>query len=399
MNVLIVGAGGIGSSLINTIDFSVVGKLGIVDMDLVEASNLNRQFLFRLSHIGMPKVEAVRIWTTANLTHLHLTCEFYHDKIQSIPDDVLARYSYFFNAVDNLEARLYLNNRLYELRRAGRIPEFVLIDCGSEKLMGHVQVIFERHSPCLACVASLFEQSNELNVNYCSIKRTPLNFDDCLKAAILQSADLVQQSKLDSPRDNGFQIEIIDRENLGRTAIIHKLATKKAEAFGIDAKQFSYTENFLRRFSLNLASTNSIIAALAWSAATNISKNNEIEKNYITVNCENGISVQAYSLEKNPDCRICLAESKSLELEVNSQMTLSYLQRWICEQHLGDFTLFTEEGQLILSSKAYTKSQTNGINNLTDILKPDSNGQMSRRLECYFKGQPEPITLVLTFRE
>lgn len=398
MNVLIVGAGGIGSALINTIDFTLVSRLGIVDMDLVEVSNLNRQFLFSASHIGRPKVEAVKDWIAVNLSNFPISFQFYHEKIQNLPAEILTSYNIFFNAVDNLEARLYLNNKLYELRHAKKVSEFVLLDCGSEKLMGHVQIISSNDSPCLACVASLFEQSSDFNVNYCTIKKIPLSFDDCLKVAILQSADTNNQRQEIFQNNEEFQFDINRNPDLNRSAMIHKLAKLKANEFGIEVKQISYTENFLRKFSLNLASTNSMIGALAWSAVHNMYRNIPSNKNYVVINCEHGINVEAHTLEKNPQCRICQVPSE-IEVKVDSQMTLSDLERLMSEQRPNDFTIFTEEGHLVLRSKRTTKSKNSLENKLIELLKADSEGRMTRKLECYFKGNPEPMIVLLMFRQ
>src|SRR5262245_10353866 len=56
--VLCVGLGGLGSSLLLYLAAAGVGTLGIVDGDSVELSNLHRQILYRLSHVGRQKVDA-----------------------------------------------------------------------------------------------------------------------------------------------------------------------------------------------------------------------------------------------------------------------------------------------------------------------------------------------------
>ena len=58
--VLILGAGGLGSPAIAYLAAAGVGTLGIVDNDLVEVSNLQRQIIHGQSDIGRPKAESAR---------------------------------------------------------------------------------------------------------------------------------------------------------------------------------------------------------------------------------------------------------------------------------------------------------------------------------------------------
>jgi len=53
--VLLVGAGGIGCELLKNLLLTGFGEIHIIDLDTIDLSNLNRQFLFRYEHIKKPK--------------------------------------------------------------------------------------------------------------------------------------------------------------------------------------------------------------------------------------------------------------------------------------------------------------------------------------------------------
>ena len=59
-SVLVVGAGGLGCPLLTYLAAAGVGRLGIIDFDVVDASNLQRQVLYATSDIGKPKVDVAK---------------------------------------------------------------------------------------------------------------------------------------------------------------------------------------------------------------------------------------------------------------------------------------------------------------------------------------------------
>ena len=81
--VLVVGAGGLGCELLKGLALSSVFELHVVDLDTIDVSNLNRQFLFRLSDCGQPKakVAAERVMARCPGATVH----WYNKPLQDFP--------------------------------------------------------------------------------------------------------------------------------------------------------------------------------------------------------------------------------------------------------------------------------------------------------------------------
>jgi molybdopterin/thiamine biosynthesis adenylyltransferase/rhodanese-related sulfurtransferase len=107
--VLVVGTGGLGSPLLQYLTAAGVGTIGLVDFDVVEASNLQRQVLFTLEDVGKPKVAAAKARLQAqnpyvkfNTYETRLTAENALDLIQEY--DVVA------DGTDNFATRYLVND-------------------------------------------------------------------------------------------------------------------------------------------------------------------------------------------------------------------------------------------------------------------------------------------------
>lgn len=107
VSVLLVGAGGIGCELIKTLLLTGVKKLTIVDMDTVDVSNLNRQFLYLPEHVNKYKAEVARIRAlelNPKTQVKSLVCD-----VNSWEPSDLTQFDVVLNALDNIKARSHIN--------------------------------------------------------------------------------------------------------------------------------------------------------------------------------------------------------------------------------------------------------------------------------------------------
>jgi ubiquitin-like 1-activating enzyme E1 B len=68
--VLVVGAGGIGCELVKCLSLTGFKHLSVIDLDTIDVSNLNRQFLFRRQHVDMPKSKTLKESICAQNPHI-----------------------------------------------------------------------------------------------------------------------------------------------------------------------------------------------------------------------------------------------------------------------------------------------------------------------------------------
>lgn len=107
--VLVIGAGGLGSPLLLYLAAAGVGRIGIVDFDVVDQSNLQRQILYSTNDIGRPKAEVAREKILA--LNPHIRVDVYAFALQS--DNALelfSKYDVVADGTDNFPTRYLVND-------------------------------------------------------------------------------------------------------------------------------------------------------------------------------------------------------------------------------------------------------------------------------------------------
>eukprot|EP00742_Colponemidia_sp_Colp-10_P005018 GILJ01005361.1.p1 GENE.GILJ01005361.1~~GILJ01005361.1.p1 ORF type:complete len:587 (-),score=113.48 GILJ01005361.1:78-1838(-) len=160
--VLVVGAGGIGCELLKDLVLTGFEDIEVIDLDTIDVSNLNRQFLFRKEHVGRSKAEVAR--ESVLLFNPAVCIVAHHGNIKSAEFDVefFRKFRVVFNALDNLDARRHVNR----LCLAADIP---LIEAGTTGYLGQVTVIQKGQTECFECLPKATPKVYPV----CTIRSTP----------------------------------------------------------------------------------------------------------------------------------------------------------------------------------------------------------------------------------
>ena len=106
---LVVGSGGLGSPLLLYLAAAGVGTIGIIDFDVVDDSNLQRQVLFGVSEVGKPKVEAAKARLQSLNPHINIVT--YNAQLTSQNAlELISQYDVVADGTDNFPTRYLVND-------------------------------------------------------------------------------------------------------------------------------------------------------------------------------------------------------------------------------------------------------------------------------------------------
>lgn len=143
-SVLLIGAGGLGCPLAQYLASAGVGRLGLVDFDVVELSNLQRQVLFGTADLGRPKTEVVRERVAA--LNPDVEVEVHPRRLTSENAlELLAGWDVVVDGTDNFPTR-YLSNDACVLLGLPQVYGAIL------RFEGQVSTFDARKGPCYRCL-------------------------------------------------------------------------------------------------------------------------------------------------------------------------------------------------------------------------------------------------------
>ncbi len=141
--VLVVGAGALGNEAIKNLALSGVGRLIIVDSDVIDPTNLPRSILFREADCGRMKAE-VASKAAQEISPAIQTKTIVGNVLHDVGLGVFRSADIVLGCLDNREARLWVNRSCWRVGRPW-------IDAGIQEVQGSIQCFGSRCSPCYEC--------------------------------------------------------------------------------------------------------------------------------------------------------------------------------------------------------------------------------------------------------
>ncbi|KAG6837285.1 hypothetical protein H0H93_011887 [Arthromyces matolae] len=299
--ILVIGAGGLGCEILANLALTGFKDIHVIDMDTIDISNLNRQFLFRSKDVGKSKAIVAAEFIMKRVPGVTVTP--YFGKIQDKDDDYYMQFNLIICGLDSVEARRWINATLVNLVDPEN-PESLkpLIDGGTEGFKGQARVILPTITSCYECSLDMLNKPTAFPI--CTIANTPRLPEHCIEwASVLEWPRVQGDKKLDTD----------DPEHIGW---LFNVASKRAKEFHIEGVTWSLTQGVVKNIIPAIASTNAIIAAYL--------------NNYFMLIGTEGVYSYTFEHEKRDDCPVCGGES--LELTISSEFTVEQLIEILVEK-------------------------------------------------------------------
>ncbi len=211
-NVVVIGAGGLGSPVLTYLGCAGVGSIKIVDLDTVDITNLNRQFFYAEEELGQAKATLAAQRIKRQNPHIQVVDICTKLTAENV-DNILSEATVVVDCVDNIDTRIIVN----EYCVTHDIP---FVEAGIDGMYGFVTAV-RKSSPCLACMGFMDASVNKKEIPTLGVTAGiigGLQANECLKI-ILGLEDVLWGKML---QYDGFKtaFEVIDFD-LDEDCIVH----------------------------------------------------------------------------------------------------------------------------------------------------------------------------------
>lgn len=322
--ILVIGAGGLGCELLKDLALTGFEKIDVIDMDTIDLSNLNRQFLFRAKDIGKPKAVVAADFINKRVPSCKVTA--YYNKIQDFGQEFYREYGIIVCGLDSIVARRWINGMAHQLlqyQEDGKIVDtsaIPIVDGGTEGFKGNARVVLPGKTACIECNLDLYPK--QVNFPLCTLAETPRLPEHCIEYIKI----------VVWPKEFPFGDNInIDGDNPEHISWICQQASQRANQYGIRGVNYRLTQGVIKNIIPAVASTNAVIAAMCVTEVLKLVTNcYKSMSNYTVFNDSQGVYTYTFEAEKKDDCLVC--SRKPIERYFEFSLTLATLLGKLTEE-------------------------------------------------------------------
>ena len=349
LRVLVVGAGGLGCELLKNLALMGVKNIEVIDMDTIDVSNLNRQFLFRPHDVGRygnleiklleRSLRKDKFITTSRMTHVlassfkaEVAARFINKRIpgtkvvahncpiQDMDEDFYRGFHIIVCGLDSIVARRWINSMVHSLLEYDDDGDVVktsvkpIIDGGTEGFKGNARVIMPGETACIECTLDLYPP--QVNFPLCTIAHTPRMPEHCI-----EYVRVLLWSKENPFGGGGGEAAAIDGDDPQHVTWIMERAQERAATYGIAGVTYRLTQGVIKHIIPAVASTNAIIAAACALEVVKVATAcADPLKNYLYFEDTDGIYTFSYEQTRKENCLVCNRGVTDLEIKSDSKL-------------------------------------------------------------------------------
>ncbi|EIJ88281.1 ubiquitin-like 1-activating enzyme E1 B [Nematocida parisii] len=183
-SILLIGAGGIGSEVVNLLIKHYKGDLCIVDNDKIELSNLNRQYFYNNSDINKYKAEVLSDRISKYTKNIKISYYIDDIKYKKFNVDFFKNFQLIISCVDNIPTRKHIS-------MMGILSNTVIIESGSSGYDGEVYVIHNKHTECYECRNITEVKTYPI----CTLRQIPKEWHNCVHWAKYDIIDRLENNE------------------------------------------------------------------------------------------------------------------------------------------------------------------------------------------------------------
>jgi len=238
--IMVCGVGGVGCEVAKNLALLGIGNLVLIDTDVVEISNLNRQLLFSAEDVGRSKagVAAERLQSL----NPRIAISAFEGRVQDLPSALFVDVDVVAGCVDNFQARMYLNNHCVLRRKP-------LIDASSDGFLAQVWTVLPGVTPCLSCDNPPPPDETAVIDEPCAVVGRPRTQQHCIWKALYEF-----EEKYDRVPHEGAAEELSE---------IHQCSEVYARKFGFPVPSLDQVRELVFQHIPSVISVNAVVAGFA----------------------------------------------------------------------------------------------------------------------------------------